>query len=175
MDRGHPSGNRQQDLQQYHVWTTIQDNQQTPCEMPIWIHTWSRMPRRLIHYQDTSTSKTQPQPSNMGDIRRPSQGLQYLQSRTSHCHTRKIWRPPKTTLRDQTHVRQKYSQAHHQKGGDIHRIQSGCQTRRQHGPGTISVMNDGLLRNTRRQVDGVGTKKIPIRSWVTVPVIEHAE
>ena len=75
---GNPNGHRQQDLQQYHVWTTIQDNQQTRREMPIWIHTWSWMPRWHIHNQDTSTYKTQPQPSNMGGIHRPSQGLKHL-------------------------------------------------------------------------------------------------
>ena len=69
---------------------------------------------------------------------------------------------PQTMLSNQTHVKKNCSQAHHCKYRDIHRLQSGCQTRRQHGPGTISVMNDGLLRNTRRQVDGVETKKIPI-------------
>ena len=63
---------------------------------------------------------------------------------------RKYGTPPKTTLSYQTHVRQKYSQAHHQKGEDIHRIQSGHQTRRHHYPGTIYVLNDGLHQNTRR-------------------------
>ena len=58
--------------------------------------------------------------------------------------------PPKTTLRDQTHVRQNYSQARHRKGGDIHQIKSECQTRRQHGLIQIFVINDGLCRNTIR-------------------------
>ena len=70
--------------------------------------------------------------------------------------------PPKTTLSNLTHVRQKYSEAHHWKGGDSHRIQIGCQTRRQHGPGTISILNYGLSQNTRRWVNGPRTKQIPI-------------
>ena len=94
MYRGHPNGHWQQYLQHYHVWTNIQDNQQARREIPIWIHTWSQMPRRQIHDPENYTSKTQPQPSNMGGILRPSQGLRPLQSRTSHRHTRKIWRPP---------------------------------------------------------------------------------
>ena len=98
----------------------------------------------------------------MGGICITIQGLWHLQSRTSHQHARKIWRPPKTTLSDQTHVRQKYIQTHHQKGGDIHRIKSGRQTRRQHEPGTISILNDWLRQNSRRWVDGPRTKQIPI-------------
>ena len=130
--------------------------------MPIWIHTWSWLPRWKIHDQDTSTSNTQPQPSNMGDICIPIQGLRHLQSCTTHPHNRKIWRTPKTLLSNQTLLQQKYSQAHHQQGGDIHGIQSGCQTRRQHVPGTIFVLRYGFGQNTRRWVDSHGTKQSPI-------------
>ena len=98
----------------------------------------------------------------MGGIHRPIQGLRHLQSRTTHCHTMKRWRPPKNTISDQTYVRQKYSQAHHRKGGDIHWIQSGCQTMTQYVPSTIYVLNDGLLRYTRRWVDGPQNKQSPI-------------
>ena len=65
-------------------------------------------------------------------------------------------------LINQTHVRQNNNHAHHRQGGDIHWLQSGFQTRTQHGPGTIPVLNDGLLQNTRRRVDGPGTKQSPI-------------
>ena len=98
----------------------------------------------------------------MGVIFRPSQGLQHLQSQTTHRHTRKIWRIPKTMLKNQTHVQQKHSQAHHWQGRYIHQLQSGRQTRIYHGSSTISFLNDSLRLNTRRQVDGPGTKKIPI-------------
>ena len=70
--------------------------------------------------QYTSTSKKQPQPSNMGGICRPSQGLQHLQSRTTHRHTRKIWCTPNTMLSNQTHIQKNHSQAHHWQGGNIH-------------------------------------------------------
>ena len=127
--------------------------------MTIWIHTWSWMPRWHIYDQDTSTSKTQPQPSNMVGILRTSKVLWHLQSRTTHCHVKKIWRTPKTTLSDHMHIRKNHSQAHHRQVGDIHWIQSGCQTRRQHGTGTMSILNDGLRWNTRRQVDVPRTKQ----------------
>ena len=95
MERGHTNGHRQQDLQHHHVWTTIQDNQQTRREVPIWIHTWSWMPIWQINDQETSTSNTKPQPSNMGGIIISRQGLQHLQSRTTHFHTRKCGAPPR--------------------------------------------------------------------------------
>ena len=62
----------------------------------------------------------------------------------------KIWRTPKTMIRNKTHVQQKHSQAHHWQGRDIHQLQSGCQTRIQHGPCTVYVLNDSFLRNPRR-------------------------
>ena len=98
----------------------------------------------------------------MGVIFRPSQGLQHLQLQTTHRHTRKIWRIPKTMLRNQMQVQQKHSQDHHRQGWDIHQLQSGCQTRRHHDPGTISVLNYGLRRNTIRRVDVPGTKQSQI-------------
>ena len=69
---------------------------------------------------------------------------------------------PKTMLSNQNHLQQKHSQAHHWQGIYIHLLQSGCQTMIQHGPGTISVLNDGLCQNTIIQVDGPGTNQIPI-------------
>ena len=122
VERGHLNGHRKQDLQQHHMWKTIKDNQQTRREMPIWIHNWICIPRWHINNQDISTSKIQAQPSNMDGICIPSQGLQHLQSRTTHRNTRKIWCSPKTTLSNQMHVQQKHSQAHHWQGGDIHLI-----------------------------------------------------
>ena len=102
--RVHPYGHRQQDLQQHQVWKIIQNNYQTWREMPIWIHSWSWMSRRHIQYLKNSTSKTKPQPPNMGGIRRPSQVLRHLQPCITHFHTGKIWRTPKTILSHQTHV-----------------------------------------------------------------------
>ena len=100
-----PYGYWQQDLQQYHVWTTIQDNQQTWREMPICVHSWSLIPRWHIQNQNTSTYKTKSQPSNMGGIHRPSQGPWRLKSHVTYRHTRLIWRNPKTLLSNQTHVK----------------------------------------------------------------------
>ena len=159
MDRGHPNGHRQQDIQQYHVWKTIQDNQQMRREMPIWIHSWSCMPRCHTHDQDNSTYETQPQPSNMGGIRRTIQGLWQLQSRITHRHTRNIWRTPKNMISNQTHIQQKNSQAYHWKGRQINWLQSGCKTRRQHGPSNISVLNNCLFRNTRSELTALGVSK----------------
>ena len=98
----------------------------------------------------------------MGGIFRPSHGLWHLQSHITHRHTRKVWRTPKNMLSNQTHVQQNHSQAHHRQGREIHRIQSGCQINRHHGHGTITFPNYGLRRNTRRRVDGPGTKQSPI-------------
>ena len=98
----------------------------------------------------------------MGGIRRPIQGLRHLQSLTTHYHTRKICRTPNTMLSNQTHVKQKHSQAHNQQGRYNHQLQSRFQKRRQHGPGNIYVLTCGLLWNTRIRVDGPGTKQIPI-------------
>ena len=120
------------------------------------------MSRRPIYDKDTSTSKTQLQYPNMGFICRPSKVLQRIQSCTTRLHIGKIWRSPKTMLSNQTHVRQKRSQDHHGQDWDIHRLQSGCQTKRQHGPSTISFPYGGLCQNTRIQVNKPGTKKIPI-------------
>ena len=44
----------------------------------------------------------------------------------------------------------------------------GVKSRRNHGPGTISVLNNGLLQNTRRQVNGPGTKLIPICTKIQI-------
>ena len=162
VDRGHHNGHWQQDLQQNHVWTNIQDDQQTWREMPIWIHSWIWMSIWYIHDQKTSTFKTQPQPPNMGGIHRPSQGLRHLQPCITHCHTRKIWRTSKTMISNQMHVRQNNSQAHHRKYWDIHWLQSGCQTRIQRVIGAFSVPDYVLRRDTRRQLDGPEIKQSPI-------------
>ena len=109
----------------------------------------------------------------MGGICRPSQGLWHLQSRTTHCHTRKIWRTPKTTLSDQPHVQQNHIQAHHQQGGDIYWIQSGCKTRRYNCPGTIYVLNHGLLWNNGRGVDDPRIKQSPICAQIQLTKINQ--
>ena len=95
----------------------------------------------------------------MGGIHRPSQGLRHLQPCITHRHTGKISRTPKNIISNQTHVLQKQIQAHHRQDWDIHWLQSGCQARRKHGTGTISVPNDGIFQDTRIQVDGLGLSK----------------